>query len=147
MAFVDGTLAQIGYDSFVTKKNGLLVAGGGGGANTFAGVNHVGGVGGGLTSGAATGTYGSKTVANQTTGYAFGLGEGNKNITDGGAGGGGLYGGYCSQGAGSGGSGYIDGVIDGETIAGNASMPTYDGTSTMTGNTGDGYAKITLVSY
>src|SRR5574344_1830099 len=31
-------------------------------------------------------------------------------------------------------------------IAGNASMPTHDGTSTMTGNSGNGYAKITLVS-
>src|SRR5574344_1404292 len=31
-------------------------------------------------------------------------------------------------------------------IAGNASMPTHDGTSTMTGNSGDGYAKITFIS-
>ena len=31
-------------------------------------------------------------------------------------------------------------------IAGNASMPNYSGTSTMTGNSGNGYAKITLVS-
>ncbi|MDR0369103.1 MAG: hypothetical protein LBH96_00785 [Candidatus Peribacteria bacterium] len=31
------------------------------------------------------------------------------------------------------------------TIAGNASMPTYDGLSTMVGNAGNGYAKITLV--
>lgn len=30
--------------------------------------------------------------------------------------------------------------------AGNASMPTHDGTSTMTGNAGNGYAKITLVT-
>jgi hypothetical protein len=30
-------------------------------------------------------------------------------------------------------------------IAGNASMPTHDGTSTMTGNDGNGYAKITYL--
>jgi hypothetical protein len=32
-----------------------------------------------------------------------------------------------------------------EMIAGNASMPTHDGTSTMTGNSGNGYAKITYL--
>ena len=31
-------------------------------------------------------------------------------------------------------------------ISGNESMPSHDGTSTMTGNSGNGYAKITLVS-
>ena len=34
---------------------------------------------------------------------------------------------------------------DANMIAGNASMPTHDGKNTMTGNSGDGYAKITLV--
>jgi type II secretory pathway pseudopilin PulG len=33
-----------------------------------------------------------------------------------------------------------------QTIAGNASMPTYDGLSTMVGNTGNGYAKITYIN-
>lgn len=33
-----------------------------------------------------------------------------------------------------------------EMIAGNASMPTHDGSSTMIGNSGDGYAKITFIS-
>jgi hypothetical protein len=42
-------------------------------------------------------------------------------------------------------SGYIFSNIS--MIAGNASMPTHDGTSTMTGNTGNGYARITLISY
>ena len=32
-------------------------------------------------------------------------------------------------------------------IAGNASMPTHDGTGTMTGNTGAGYAKITYLEF
>ena len=31
-------------------------------------------------------------------------------------------------------------------IAGNASMPTHDGTSTMTGNSGNGYAKVILAT-
>ena len=47
---------------------------------------------------------------------------------------------------GGGGSGYIGGVTGGQTIAGNASMPKYNGTGTMTGNTGHGYARITLVN-
>ncbi len=34
---------------------------------------------------------------------------------------------------------------DANMIAGNAPMPTHDGKNTMTGNSGDGYAKITLV--
>lgn len=36
-------------------------------------------------------------------------------------------------------------LTDAETIAGNASIPTHDGTSTMTGNTGNGYVKITYL--
>ena len=69
-----------------------------------------------------------------------------------GGGGGGWYGGGGGNSfngsygdGGGGGSSYIDGVTDGSTIAGNASMPTQDGTSTMTGNSGNGYAKITLL--
>ena len=31
-------------------------------------------------------------------------------------------------------------------ISGNDIMPSYDGLSTITGNTGNGYAKITLLS-
>ena len=44
-----------------------------------------------------------------------------------------------------GGSGYIGDVTAGETISGDQAMPTHDGTGTMTGNTGAGYAKITLL--
>ena len=43
-----------------------------------------------------------------------------------------------------GGSGYIGGVINGTTIAGNASMPSTSG-GTETGHSGNGYARITLV--
>ena len=78
-----------------------------------------------------------------------------KNYTgcDGGAGGG-WYGGnkmakrYGVGGmAGSGGSGYVNttSLTDGKTLAGNLQIPTYDGTSYMTGNAGDGYARISYV--
>ena len=40
----------------------------------------------------------------------------------------------------------VDAVNEG-TLDSMIEMPTQDGTSTMTGNTGNGYAKITLVSY
>lgn len=50
--------------------------------------------------------------------------------------------------AGSGGSGYINtsSLIEGKTLAGNLSIPTHDGSSYMTGNTGDGYARISFVN-
>ncbi|HPZ23740.1 MAG TPA: glycine rich domain-containing protein [Bacilli bacterium] len=40
-------------------------------------------------------------------------------------------------------SGYV--FTNANMIAGNASMPTHDGTSTMTGNSGNGYARITYL--
>lgn len=69
--------------------------------------------------------------------------------------GGGWYGGNklaASSGsggmAGSGGSGHINTseLTEGETIAGNVSVPTHDGSSYMIGNTGDGYARISFVN-
>lgn len=86
---------------------------------------------------------------------SFGLGTGddiNNTGTDAGAGGG-WYGGnklarLKSSGgmAGSGGSGHINTseLSEGSTLAGNVSVPTHDGSSYMTGNTGDGYARISL---
>ena len=41
------------------------------------------------------------------------------------------------------GSGYY--LTNTSIVAGNASMPTKDGASTMTGNEGNGYAKITVI--
>ena len=38
-------------------------------------------------------------------------------------------------------------LTNAQTIAGNATMQTQDGTSTMTGNTGNGYAKITWIGF
>ena len=44
-----------------------------------------------------------------------------------------------------GGSGYVGDINSGETIAGNASMPTHDGNSTMIGNSGNGFVKIIYI--
>lgn len=78
----------------------------------------------------------------------------NSSGADAGAGGG-WYGGnklsksYGAGGmAGSGGSGHINttSITEGATLAGNLQIPTHDGTSYMTGNTGDGYAKISILN-
>lgn len=45
---------------------------------------------------------------------------------------------------GGGGSGYVGGVTNGQTIAGNQSFPAPGG-GTETGHSGNGYARITLV--
>ena len=104
--------------------------------------------------------------ANQTlqtgTDYTYGtFGKGVDAIeeisgTDSGAGGG-WYGGNrlikpnTGGGmAGSGGSGHVNTTdskyVDGKTIAGNLQIPTHNGSSYMTGNTGDGYARISFVN-
>lgn len=80
------------------------------------------------------GNYDSFKLTTTTGGYA----------TDGG-GGGGYYGGGAGWHApGGGGSSYIGGVDAGQTKSGAESMPKHDGSGTMVGNTGNGYAKITL---
>ena len=173
IAKVKGILSSIGYESFVNQGNGLIIAGGGGGSavgNSLVNHSGSGGAGGGLNG--LTGTPSivhpnSKAVGgSQTAGgvnayrpresapASFGQGciampvtdtdpyKGHMNIS----GGAGLYGGACGvHGGGGGGSSYIGGVSNGLTIAGNASMPTHDGASTMTGNSGNGYAKITYL--
>ena len=149
------------------NKDGLyIVAGGGGGAMISVDAssdevgNYDGGAGGGLNGIGGQEYTGVVSVGGvnfslstgfgtQTSGNAFGLG-GSATSNNLAGGGGGLYGGKRSSSfdaAASGGSGYIGGVSDGQSIAGNALMPRYTGgTGTMTGNTGDGYARITLVS-
>lgn len=47
--------------------------------------------------------------------------------------------------SGGGGSGYIGGVQNGQTIAGNTTMPSANG-STETGHSGNGYARITFTN-
>ena len=133
-----------------------IVAGGGGGSFTlgfWSGGNSydiiaTGGYGGGTNGGPGNRRTTQNTsdvsynssYATQSSGNAYGQGG---TIS-----GGGWYGGVApglNWGSGGGGSGYIGGVTDGVTIAGNAAMPTHDGASTMTGNTGNGYAKITYM--
>lgn len=102
----------------------------------------------------------TQTEQTSPTTFRYGtFGQGisaNKEITgvDSGAGGG-WYGGnklnrntgYGGM-AGSGGSGHINNNIIniGETLAGSSMIPTHDGSSTMLGNSGDGYAKISLIN-
>ena len=145
----------------VIYKNG----GAGGGLNGINGASSgagsgTDGVGGTQIDGNAFGTGGNGAA---TFGQAYNSSNGttHKKYGHAGGGGGGYFGGGggVANGAsstsgvgarlatGAGGSGYIDGLSNAQTIAGNLEIPTYDGTGTMTGNAGDGYAKITLVSF
>ncbi|MEG2322301.1 MAG: glycine-rich protein [Bacilli bacterium] len=161
-----------GIDSL---KSRVIVAGGGSGFGTGNGTaNHGGGINGmgsygGLVNGVVTrnitccGGYDSgHTFAN------FGYGGYTTSINTMAhivGGGGGWYGGnFGSNDEASGGSGFIwtssniNNVPSGYSVtskyylteavttAGNSSMPTHDGVSTMTGNRGNGYAKITFLN-
>ena len=148
--------------------NRILVAGGGGSDGA---ARYGGGYGGGLSgqsisSGCGSGGGGGT----QTAGAGFGVGGTGvaSNGGYGGGGGGGWYGGYggspdcCGDDdrPGGGGSGFAyDGtntvpddyavtnhvLTNTQVLAGNNPIPTFDGSSTMTGNSGDGYARITLI--
>jgi len=150
----------------------LIVAGGGGGGGVDHG--EPGGHGGGLEGilvNSESG-YGGTQTTGWKFGEGFSASINTLayiNSTYGGnGGGGGWYGGYYSAGpskweGSGGGSGFLwtsesipnvpKGyhvseqyfLTDAKTIAGNASMPTHDGESTMIGNKADGYAKITLL--
>ncbi len=146
----------------------IIVAGGGGGAGawyTGPSYDFSGGAGGGengldglgyKSGGNIAGLGGDQTSAGYAPGYSytsasFGIGgNGQNKSSSGGGGGGGYYGGggsYCAGGAG--GSGYIGtleslGMDHAITQSGDEEIPTHDGESTMTGNTGHGYAKITV---
>ena len=161
---------RIGQDSLYAR---VIVAGGGGGSASVNALTtkYGGGTTGGSPSSAfaasqtAGGTNGTFGVG--ANGYISGY---NYKYASGG-GGGGWYGGGAVnahsdsatdyQNQNGGGSGYVytsstasnypSGVLlnsnyyltNASTIAGNASMPTTDGTGTETGHTGNGYAKIT----
>ena len=136
IAFVPNTLASIGKDIF--DKQGLLVAGGGGGSRVY-----TGGSGGGLSGGNGQSYSQTNGGGTQTKGYAFGQAE---NLSSPGgdcvAGGGGYYSGYGEKTntAAGGGSGWIGGV----------SSITYKDTvyspSTSNGvNSGNGKAKISYL--
>lgn len=144
--------------------NRVIVGGGGAGGAYFSSYStNFPGVGGGLTGGdgyttnyAVTYSYHGKG-ATQSAGGAGGgnggtagtgtSGVGGAGVTHayGSAGGGGGYwgggGGGTGMGAG-GGSGYVGGVTTTTLTAGNASMPNPTG-GTMTGRTGNGFARIT----
>ncbi len=147
--------------------------GGGGmdGNREYAGIERGGDGGGisGIVSNIETGNPGTQT-SGWAFGKGFAATSSNLNYTSTGYGGpgagGGWYGGYHArpgrgwEGAG-GGSGFVftkstfkntpSGysvdtkyyLKDAETIAGNTEMPTHDGLDLMTGNSGNGYAKIT----
>ncbi len=154
-----------------TLDNRIIVAGGGGSDGA---PSKPGKAGGGENGISATESYGDGgTGGTQTspgTGGSYGRGGTGSYKDDGygGAGGGGWYGGGSStpdysgddDRGGGGGSGFVltsnsitpdtytvtnHTFLSGTTIAGNQDIPTYDGTSTMTGNSGDGYAKISLI--
>jgi hypothetical protein len=85
----------------------------------------------------------NNSVKNSVGGFGFG-GTGHGGGANSGGGGSGWYGGTggYDNGAGAGGSGYIGGVSNGETIAGNQTIPNPNG-GTETGHSGNGYCKIT----
>jgi len=151
----------------------LIVAGGGGGRDDGGtlGAGYGGGlVGGNGDSGKYFGSYltslaygGTQTspgananhIDNSVINNFADFGQGGSgyvtysNGTDwGGAGGGGWYGGGGSPniGAGGGGSGHIGTGVTGATIAGNQSFISPSG-GTEIGHTGDGYARITQISF
>lgn len=168
IALVDGILRNIGYTSFVTNQNGLIVAGGGGGgASVWYGGSVRGGSGGGLSGGngsspsdafAYYGTGGTQTGAGTALyssdcagGFGYGGNGNNRGIfrNECGAGGGGFYGGGGSlvasgkdsrEGSGGGGSGWIGGVPE-LTYRGTTYTPS---TENEVNNT-TGKAKITRV--
>ena len=154
----DGQLKN--YEA-VKDKDVLIVAGGGAGAganSALFGIN--GGGGGGLIGGSSDTKYQGKQAFYANGGTQTGPGDGIHEISQGRFGccdvrddevagaGAGWYGGGSGWYAAGGGSSYIGGVQNGTTIAGDVSngMPTHSGTDTMTGNSGNGYAKITLIS-
>ena len=183
----------------------IMVAGGGGGYNTYSSQS-AGGYAGGLIGGnglartVQDGPHGgsqtaggdkNNTKTGDTVGFNGSFGIGGNAGSYGGGGGGGYWGGAGGSDSpstgggetgGAGGSSYIsgytgcvaikspsnitpkDGCTDGTTDnscslhysgysffnsemkAGNQSMPTYSANSTMVGNTGNGHAKITILS-
>ena len=141
-----GGASDVRYGGTAIGNRKIVAGGGGGGGNAQNETQHSnGGAGGGLSGQTMDPStqFANRTPgagATQNAGNANGVGSSAEKNHAGG-GGGGYYGGLAganSTGAG-GGSGYIDigGVSNGETIAGNLSMPKPDG-GTMTGREGNG---------
>ena len=157
------TIAGYQLRNYSNNKNDvLIVAGGGGGSSCQA----PGGGGGGTEGchawyGSTIGSWqndngGGGKGGGANSGYAFGYGQDGSGAGNGngvGGGGGGWYGGYINTdqvsgrvNAGGGGSGYLSNLLtDAQTIDGEHTMPKHDGTNgTMTGNSGNGYVRITF---
>ena len=147
------TLSSYG-SADVAKDYVLIVAGGGGGKSTNSVLwpSVAGGAGGGVTGESGSAVYESSTLfqgygGTQTEGGGNTLnqtkasfGQGADGIAAGG--GGGWYGGGNASYSGAGGSGYIGGVPE---ITYKKTV--YSPSTTVGGHTGNGYAKITLISY
>ena len=154
-----------------TLYNRILVAAGGASDGS---AGQKGGNAGGLVGSSRSGGWGSygEGANQEAAGYNGSFGQGGAGIAYaggyGGAGGGGWYGGGAchpdgsgdDDGGGGGGSSFAyDGtntvpegydvgnyvITNASLISGSEEMPTHDGTSTMTGNKGDGFFKITLI--
>ena len=157
----DGSTSQAGGDG--GGASGVAATGG-------YGTGGFGGTQTGFTTSNTVATSQSVTNGNNYAGFGFGGYGTFQNNGYGGAGGGGWYGGVGivpdsggdDERGGGGGSGFVydsnslatlpsDYLVQSRYIlsatsivAGNASMPNHEGTGNMTGNSGNGYAKITL---
>ena len=125
--------------------NSRIIVGGGGSGGGFS-ETVIGGVGGGLEGTSPT----AAAPGTQISGYALGIGGDSDGGGNGGGGGGGGYwggeggGSNNNGGPGAGGSSYISGLSNSQTIDGISTMPSPLGGS-MSGNIGDGYAIITII--
>ena len=149
--------------NYINNQTEVLIVAGGGGGVGYGYENATGGYGGGEIGGSPSKAHSNTVKATggtQTTGGTKGS-EGNNGIfghggdcvttnfsaagNKGSGGGGGWYGGgsdgsYANSSAG--GSGYVGNVTNGQTIAGNQTIPSPTG-GTEIGHTGNGYCKIT----
>ncbi len=136
------------YENF--KDEILIVAAGGGGGTRGSGNGLAyGGAGGGLV-GLNGGGHHYGSGATQTAGGVKAYGSATDNAGSFGKGSDAdpLYSVNYTRyygGGGGGGSSFVDNVINGVTIAGDSTMPSHDGLSTMVGNSGHGYVKISFV--
>ena len=141
-----------------SNRNSVLIVAGGGGGNLNISGNAAGAGGGSIGisgTGSSCGTGGTQSecgTCTSTSNYSSTFADGGFGYGGGAfgtvqytlcGGGGGWFGGGFGNGGG-GGSSYIGGVFNGNTIAGNTSMPAPNG-GTETGHTGNGFARITLV--
>jgi prepilin-type N-terminal cleavage/methylation domain-containing protein len=161
-----------GYGGEITGYNGTYYSGHGDISQYGRGGTQTSGGAAGTNMGGGTGTPYAGTFGkggqNDSTSSSVGAGGGGGGYYGGGAGG--ATGSAGSGNGAGGGSSFISGYIGCNAIdasgthtggsfhysgkvftktsmiAGNASMPTWDGTTTMTGNVGNGYAKITFYS-